>query len=71
MERVLRPLRGLLGSSKAGCMLGTASSALKGSGSDLVIDFRLLLLVGCLALVGEEVDRLDTDGSLVLQREKY
>ena len=72
MERASRPLRELLGSSGVGlmCMLRTVSSALMGSGSDLVADFRLLLLAGCLVLVGEEVGRLGADRFLVLQRGK-
>jgi len=49
-------------------MLGWVSSVLMETGPDLAVDFRLLLLDGCLALEGEEEERFDADGFLILQR---
>jgi len=40
------------------------------TGLDLTVDFRLLLLDGCLVLEGEEEERFDADGFLILQRDR-
>ena len=39
------------------------------TGCDLAADFRLLLLVGCLAFEGEDWEGFDADGSSVLQKD--
>lgn len=40
------------------------------TGPDLAVDFRLLLLGGCLDLEEEEEERFDADGFSVLQRDR-
>ena len=71
IERALRPLRGASDLSRAGltCTLVGASSVLTETGFGLAVGLRLLLLVGCLALEGEDVEGPDADDLPTPQRD--
>lgn len=68
IERTSRPLGGKSGSSRVGsaCRLGLNSSTLTEGNPNLAVDFRLLLLAGCLAFE-REVERFIAEGLSVLQ----
>lgn len=70
IDRTSRPLCGTSNLSSAGstCKLGFTSSALTEGNPDLVVDFRLLLLDGRLALEGEDVEGFAAEGSSDLQK---